>query len=197
MNSLAKRREAERRFILNDLQNCPVEASWSDDTSIGKVRLGLKLPYGCTFNAAMGRDDADGNTREMVFLGLRVDPSIREGGIGKRLISALGYVAKQNQIESLSGQANSQYTVMALRRVFGEDSLSFTNADPIDGHEAELPISADEAIALLERSGQFEADLEHRKIGFGVVIDLSRVGVAELEQPYELNSRFDMQTQAA
>lgn len=129
--------------------------------------------------------DSQDPNRNMTFFGLQVYPEIRERKIGTRLVSALAYAALSKGVTALNGSVESQYVLKIFRNLFGEDNLSYYEVDPND-EDVDLPITTDQAIEILEGYEAKEEDLEHRTLGFGVMIDLSNINPQTLERPLEV-----------
>lgn len=152
-----------------------------------KVLTRFSLPHANSLEGMLyipdGIDRSVNGEIEMVMSRLTVNPRLRRHGVSKRLISALGHVAKQNRAAFLIGQVESQYTIMAMADVFGAENLSYNDIPPGETDSLYLPMTTPEAVSSLERAEKFETDPEHREIGFGFVVDLSRVAMSGLEQP--------------
>ena len=176
--------------MVKDINDRPVAATWRRGRSDLKTHatpgaikglIELSLPHDCTLQGMLYIPDRSTDI-EMVMSRLRVNPRVRNEGISKRLISALGHVAKQNQATIMLGQVESQYTVKALADVFGEDTLRYA-LHPGEPEVIALPMTTADAVSSLEIAETFERDLERREIGFGFIVDLSQVAKGALEQP--------------
>lgn len=110
---------------------------------------------------------------------LWVKPAARGRGLGEKMMRALVREAESLGVERFAGHVESQYALAIRARVFGKEALKFfadeETGDPEIFPELydELPITYEQAIMSLQRSEQYENDLDMRRHGFSVEIDLS------------------------
>lgn len=168
----------------------PVYATWDPGGMIldEHVELSIGDPE---LNFFSGEFSHDAESREGIFLGLRINPEDRNNKFGTRLASALAYLAASRGVVELHGGVESQHVIKIFRSLFGEGRLSYYDHDPTtaDAARVNLPISTDEAVSMLEGYEKFEKDIDYRSIGFGVCINLIDMDIELLEQPIEQNAR--------
>lgn len=159
-----------------------IYAIWEDHhLSWPSVYLRYDNPDDASF-----RSGYDPRANRLVFLPLSVSPEYRGRGLATRLVSALAHVAITHQVDTIGGAVESEYTLKIIRKLFDEKRISFYDFDPMTADEAALPLSMQQAIASLVRAAGYEADLEHRKYGFSVDIDMAGSRAVAFEAPIVL-----------
>jgi hypothetical protein len=109
------------------------------------------------------------------------DPELRGNGIGERLNRALTVLALKYDYPLIDSHITSEYALDIKKRIFGEDRLSYVYSD--DGR---LPGDFGEARAMLVAFGETEAEMEHRKTGIQVTVNLEGLDVSGWEVPHEV-----------
>lgn len=110
---------------------------------------------------------------------LWVEPVKRGNGYGEQLMSETVRLGIMLGAKKLVGHVESEYSLRIRAKLFGESALHFyddgdsTNGEITPEIADELPITYEQAIQSLQRASDSEDDLEDRKIGFDVEIDLS------------------------
>jgi len=110
------------------------------------------------------------------------------------MMRALIAEAERFGVKILGGHVESQYALDIRAKIFGKNALKFFYdgevGDPniFPEQYEELPITFEQARQSLERSAEYEKDLEHREYGFSIEADLSQIDIEEREDP---DSRMD------
>lgn len=131
---------------------------------------------------------ADGQYQSMCWGLLRVGEVRR--GHATRLVSALAYMALDNNVTQISGAVESQHTIKILDKLFGDDRVTYQDCVPGTEDSVSLPMTNQQAIGSLERAEAFEEDPNHRSLGVIVAVDLSGIDTAMLEKPTIENPEF-------
>jgi hypothetical protein len=85
------------------------------------VDIDLRLPYDSHLAAKIEVDTKEHRT--LVGEGLWVPKLARNAGVASRLVKALAYVAKQEEVDRLTLHATSAYTIMTACTMLGEQNL--------------------------------------------------------------------------
>ena len=179
------RESLDELVIHEDADRQPVVARWVRSRANLKAYLehgaikgliDLSLAPDSTLEGMLYIPDSRSSRIEMVMSEPSTNPERSEEDASRRLISALGHIAKQNQAAVLLGQPESQDTVTAVAEVFGEDNLGYAT-HPGEPWSRDLWMTTAEAISL------FDAGQQSWQAGFGFVVDLGRVPIDGLEVP--------------
>ena len=120
------------------------------------------------------------------YLSANTHPNYRRRGHLTRLTSALAHLSIGLGFSEIGGWVESQYTLQAFARIFGEERLTYRDYH-VSPPTFELPMSLRQAVGSLERAEAYEDDLESSESGFGVDIDLSGLRQDDFEAPILLN----------
>lgn len=159
-----------------DPVNQPVTVEIDD-----RISLYIQSRSIAQFSAEIDRGSPDHPDAEICFLDLRVDEDYRRRGLATRLFGALALTALNQSISKITGSVDSQHTLKIVRELFPDESIDITDIDPMTGEVTHLPITLDQAILSLERSEQFEDNLEFREISVCINIDLSSMNKSQFE----------------
>lgn len=110
---------------------------------------------------------------------LWVEPDKRGNGFGEQLMSETVNLGIMLGAKKLVGHVESEHSLRIRAKLFGKSALQFyddgssTNDEMTPEIAAELPMTYEQAMQSLRRASSTENDLEDRKIGFDVEVDLS------------------------
>jgi GNAT superfamily N-acetyltransferase len=156
-----------------------------DDIAEGK-QIKLRLGNGI---AEYGGIIPNDNPDTIGTYTLEVAPSFRGRAIGEKMMRTLIVEAKRLDLKTFGGHVESQYALDIRARIFGKNALKFFydgeagDLDDFPEQYEELPITFDQARQSLERSAEYEEDLEHREYGFSVEVDLSSIDTQSWDEP--------------
>ncbi len=171
---------------LSIINQAPIEAEWDYNKMDQFHILRLTLPYECAYRLDIShREDGKLCATTAAF---DVDKELRQNHIGTRLIRAGVAIVKLYRITSLRSHVESPYALKIAQNIFGEQGLTLFH----DGHDRndpdrELPITIDQAIASLERAGEFEEFLDNREFGFDIQANITDLDTTGWELAVEVN----------
>lgn len=186
-------RNAEVRMV----QNSDVWAGWYYGNSLEdpKPAADLLLPFECHFLHNVFDVSEDGS--RMVRAGfLQVPARLRGGKIGDKLVRGLGSLSQEHGFSDISVGLASQYSLDIFERVFGRERMTFYGGNMgfvhLKGVTARPPMirlgaTFENARATLVQLESVEGDLEHRRLGFPVSVDLDGLDMSSWVLPREHN----------
>lgn len=155
-----------RDAMLRDIAEAKVNAA----AYSGEV--GLWLPHGAKFGGMFYHYPDEGLHLVMGYLS--VPEAIQRAGVATRLVSALGYIAKLEEVSSFSGYVTSPVTVKTMRTVFGSENIQYRSKNPQSGLDQVIPLTDEQAMGTIDRLG---------KEGISAVINIDAVPISRLEAP--------------
>lgn len=167
--------------LMHEINTSRVVATCEGEPDSNWSLVSLALPNGPASGLIINRFNDRGYA---VLNHLWVPPELREQGIATRLVSAVGWLATRYANDlGLMARVESPYTMRILKGLWGAEALRFVDVDDELEVEDMRTLTADGAVAALERATAFESDLDKRQWGVDCVIKLGGRALSDFEEP--------------